>query len=169
MLVGHSYGGAVVTGAGVHPLVRELVYVTAFQLDEGEAVSRTRSGQDLTDTRLAEAMRVDEATGEVTVEPTLCAQLLYGDAPPGVATAAMARLRPVSRMLFRGVPDVIAWRTAPSTYVVCTADHVVHPEQQRAMAASATRIVEWPCGHSPAATRPEAFADLIAARVHTLS
>jgi pimeloyl-ACP methyl ester carboxylesterase len=168
VLVGHSYGGAVVTGAGVHPLVRELVYVTAFQLDEGESVSRTRSGEGLPDTRLAEAMRVEQATGEVTVEPTLGAQLLYGDAPPEVATAAMARLRPVSRMLFRGVPDAIAWRTVPSTYVVCTADQAVHPERQRAMAASATRIVEWPCGHSPAATRPEAVADLIAARVRAL-
>jgi pimeloyl-ACP methyl ester carboxylesterase len=168
VLVGHSYGGAVITGAGVHPLVRELVYVTAFQLDEGESVSRTRSGFDLPDTRLAEAMRVDEATGEVGIEPALGAQLLYGDAPPEVAATAMGHLRPVSRMLFRGVPEAIAWRTVPSTYVVCAADAVVHPERQRAMAAHATRVVEWSCGHSPAATRPQSVVDLIAERVEAL-
>jgi pimeloyl-ACP methyl ester carboxylesterase len=137
VLVGHSYGGAVVTAAGVHPLVRELVYLAAFQLDDGESVSRTRAGQGLPDTRLAEAMRVDEETGEVGLDPVLGAELLYGDAPPEVAGPAMAALRPVSRMLFRGVPDGIAWRTVPSTYVVCTDDRVVHPAHQRAMARRA--------------------------------
>jgi len=169
VLVGHSYGGAVVTGAGVHPLVRELVYVAAFQLDEGESVSRTGPGQSLPDTRLGEAMRPDRETGEVALDPDLGLQLLYRDAPPEVAGAAAARLRPVQRAVFRGVPETIAWRTVPSTYAVCTADEAVHPELQRAMARRATRTVEWPCGHSPAATRPDAVAELIAERVRAIS
>ncbi len=162
VLVGHSYGGAVVTGAGVHPLVRELVYVAAYQLDEGESVSRTRLG-DLPDTRVGEALLVSGET--VDLDPVLGPQLLYGDAPTAVAVAATARLRPVGRTVFRGVPEAIAWRTVPSTYAVCTRDQVVHPERQRAMAARATRVVEWPCGHSPQATRPADVADLIADRV----
>ena len=162
VLVGHSYGGAVVTAAGAHPLVRELVYLAAFQLDEGESVSRTRLG-DLPDTRLAEAMVV--SGDEVGLDPVLGPQLLYGDAPADVTAAATARLRPVGRQVFRGVPEAIAWRTVPSTYVVCTADEVVHPERQRAMAARATRAVEWACGHSPSATRPDAVADVVAGRV----
>jgi pimeloyl-ACP methyl ester carboxylesterase len=167
VLVGHSYGGAVVTGAGTHPLVRELVYVAAFQLDDGESVSRTRAGPGLPDTRLPEAMRV--SGDQVGVDPELAARLLYGDAAPDVATAATARLRPVGRALFRGVPEHVAWRTVPSTYVVCTADEAVHPALQRAMAGRATRTVEWPCGHSPAATRPDAVADLVAERVRAVS
>ncbi|WP_216870456.1 alpha/beta fold hydrolase [Modestobacter excelsi] len=163
VLVGHSYGGAVVTTAGVHPLVRELVYVAAFQLDAGESVSRTRPGKGLPDTRLPEAMVV--AGDEVAIDPDLGPRLLYGDVPEDVAAAAAARLRPVGRMLFRGVPESIAWRTVPSTYVVCAADQVVHPELQRAMAQRATRSVEWDCGHSPQVGRPEAVADLIADRV----
>ncbi len=162
VLVGHSYGGAVVTGAGTHPLVRELVYVAAFQLDEGESVSRTGFG-DLPDTRLAEAMVV--SGDEIGLDPALGPQLLYGDADPATAAACAARLRPVGRRVFRGVPEAVAWRTVPSTYVVCAADEVVHPERQRAMAARATRSVEWPCGHSPAATRPGAAAAVIAERV----
>jgi pimeloyl-ACP methyl ester carboxylesterase len=163
VLVGHSYGGAVVTAAGAHPLVRELVYLAAFQLDEGESVSRTGPGRDLPDTRLGEAMRV---TGdEIALDPGLGAELLYGDAPADVAAAAMARLRPVHRMLFRGVPEAVAWRHVASTYAVCAEDRAVHPELQRAMAARATRSVEWACGHNPTATRPDAVADLVAERV----
>jgi pimeloyl-ACP methyl ester carboxylesterase len=78
-------------------------------------------------------------------------------------------LRPVHRSLFRGVPESIAWRSIPSTYVVCTEDEVVHPELQRAMAARATRALEWPCGHSPATTQPAAVAELVAERVRAVS
>ena len=163
VLVGHSYGGAVLTGAGLHPLARELVYVAAFQLDEGESVSRTHLGRDLPPTRLSEALVV--SGDEVDLDPELGPQLLYSDVPEEVAAAAAARLRPVSRMLFRGVPGTIAWRTVPSTYVVCAADQVVHPDLQRAMARRATRAIEWDCGHSPQAGRPGDVADLIAGRV----
>ncbi len=167
VLVGHSYGGAVITAAGSHELVRELVYVAAYQLDEGESVSRPGRIDELPDTRLGEALRV---TGhQVALDPDLGARLLYGDAPTEVAAAASARFRPVGRPVFRGVPEAVAWRSVPSTYAVCAADEVVHPERQRAMARRATRTVEWPCGHSPAATRPEAVADLVAERVRALS
>ena len=167
VLVGHSYGGAVITGAGAHPLVRELVYVAAYQLDEGESVSRPGAIAELPDTRLGEALRV--TADEVALDPDLGAQLLYGDALPEVAAAATARLRPVGRTVFRGVPEGIAWRSVPSTYVVCAGDEVVHPDRQRAMARRATRVLEWPCGHSPAATRPEAVAELVAERVRAVS
>jgi len=147
--------------------VRELVYIAAFQLDEGESVSRTRPGPDLPDTRLPEAMRI---TGdEVGLDPELGPQLLYGDADPAVAAACTARLRPVHRAVFRGVPETIAWRTRPSTYVVCREDEVVHPERQRAMARRATHTIEWTCGHSPAATRPDVVADLITDRVRAIA
>lgn len=141
VLVGHSYGGAVITAAGNHPLVRELVYLAAFQLDDGESVSRTRPGRELPETRLAEAMRM--SGDEVALDPELGPALLYSNAPADVAAAAAARLRAVHRLLFRGVPDVIAWKSVPSTYVVCADDRVVHPELQRAMAARATRSQEW--------------------------
>ncbi|TFV55024.1 alpha/beta hydrolase [Geodermatophilus sp. DF01-2] len=146
-------------------LVRELLYVAAFQLDEGESVSRTRAGQGLPDTRLGEALRLSEDDGEVGLDPELGPQLLYRHVPADVATQAAARLRPVSRTVFRGVPQSIAWRIVPSTYVVCTADEVIHPERQRAMARRAGRSLEWPCGHSPATGRPDQVADLIAERV----
>jgi hypothetical protein len=157
----------VITAAGDHPLVRELVYLAAFQLDEGESVSRTRPGRDLPETRLPQAMRI---TGDdIGLDPELGPALIYSDAAPDIAAAAATRLRPVHRLVFRGIPEVIAWRAVPSTYVVCTEDQVVHPELQRAMATRATRTVEWPCGHSPVTTRPGTVSDLIAARVQALA
>jgi len=97
----------------------------------------------------------------VTLDPGLAAELLYGDAPEQIATAAVGRLRPVRRAVFRGVPEQIGWRHRPSTYVVCTDDLMVHPDLERAMAERATTRQEWPGGHSPMMTRPGAVADLI--------
>lgn len=167
VLVGHSYGGAVITAAGTHPLVRELVYLAAFQLDDGESVNRVLPELDLPQTRLSEAMRI--RGDQIGLDPELGLRLLYGDAPVDVRAEVAPHLRPVGRAVFRGVPADIAWRTVPSTYAVCTEDEAVHPELQRAMASRATRVVEWPCGHSPAATSPDAIAELIAERVRAIA
>jgi len=162
VLVGHSYGGAVITGAGVHRHVAHLLYLAAFQLAEGESVGRTLPGLGVPPTRLGEAFRFSDDGQLVTLDPGLAAELLYGDAPTEIASAAVSRLRPVRRTVFRGVPERIAWRSRPSTYVICADDRVVNPELERAMAARATTRHEWSGGHSPMVTRPEAVAALIA-------
>ena len=162
VLVGHSYGGAVITDAGTHRLVTELVYLAAFQLDAGESVSRNVPGRTFAQTRLGAAMHLHEDTGEVDLDPVLGPQLLYSDVPAEVAVWAAAQLRPVHRHVFRGVPTQIAWRKVPSTYVVCSNDQVIHPDLQAAMAARATRRIDWPCGHSPALARPAAVGELLA-------
>jgi pimeloyl-ACP methyl ester carboxylesterase len=161
VLVGHSYGGAVITGAGSVSRVTHLVYLAAFQLDEGESVSRTLPHLDVPATRLREALRFDDDL--VHLDPELAADLMYNGVAAQVTADAVARLRPVHRSVFSGVPGAIAWRNNESTYVVCTEDLTVHPELQRAMAARATRRVEWNCGHSPASARPDQVADLIIA------
>jgi pimeloyl-ACP methyl ester carboxylesterase len=163
VLVGHSYGGAVITGAGAHPQVQRLIYLAAFQLDEGESVGRTLPDLDLPPTRLNDALRFSESGDEVSLDPALATELAYHDAPADVATRAIERLRPVSRAVFRGVPGTIAWRTVPSTYVVCAHDRTVNPDLERAMAQRATEHVEWQCGHSPLASDPDQTAELIIA------
>ena len=87
---------------------------------------------------------------------------MYGELPPAAAALAVAHLHPVRSAVFSGVPEVIGWRHRPSTYVVCVDDLTVRPDLERAMAARATHRLEWPGGHSPAATRPGAVAELIA-------
>jgi pimeloyl-ACP methyl ester carboxylesterase len=161
VLVGHSYGGAVITAAGVHPRVSQLLYLAAFQLDTGESVGRTLPDLDIPGTRLGEALRFSGIDDSVELDPKLAAEVMYADAEPEIAAAACARLRAVDRAVFRGVPAAISWRHRPSTFVVCAEDRAVHPDLQRAMAKRATHTVEWPCGHSPATTRPHEVAQLI--------
>jgi pimeloyl-ACP methyl ester carboxylesterase len=162
VLVGHSYGGAVVTAAGEHPQVRHLLYLAAFALAEGESVGRALPDLDLPPTGLGEALRFSADGRQVSVDPALATGVFYADAPADAAAGAVARLRPVHRSVFRGVPATIGWRRTPSTYVVCADDRAVHPDLQRAMAERATTRLEWPGGHSPALTHPAEVATLIA-------
>jgi pimeloyl-ACP methyl ester carboxylesterase len=162
VLVGHSYGGAVITEAGSHQHVVHLLYLAAFQLAEGESVGRTLPELDVPPTRLGEALRFSEDTDEVTLDPALAAKLMYNDASPDAAAASIAQLRPVHRAVFSGVPEAISWREVPSTYVVCTDDLAVHPDLERAMAQRANYQYEWPSGHNPALTHPGTVADLVA-------
>ncbi|HEY0812619.1 MAG TPA: alpha/beta hydrolase [Pseudonocardia sp.] len=161
VLVGHSYGGAVITGAGAHPHVVHLLYLAAFQLDEGESVGRNLPGRDFTPSRLSDAFRFSDDGELVSLDPAMAGGFMYPEMPADEAAAAVARLRPVHRAVFRGVPDVIGWRQTPSTYVVCADDTAVNPDLERAMAERATFRHEWPGGHSPAMTRPDAVAELI--------
>ncbi|HWN36192.1 MAG TPA: alpha/beta fold hydrolase [Pseudonocardia sp.] len=162
VLVGHSYGGAVITAAGAHDQVRHLVYLAAFQLDDGETVRTALAELALPPTRLGEAMRFSADGTEIGLDPVLAAAFLYGDAAPADAEAAVARLRTSNREILRGVPAEIAWHRVPSTYVVCAEDLAINPDLQRAMAARAGHRLDWPGGHSPACTRPKAVADLVA-------
>jgi len=98
----------------------------------------------------------------LTLDPGLAGELLFGDAPADAGSAAVSRLRPVRRTVFRDVPERIAWRSRLSTYVVCADDQVVNPDLERAMAARATTRRESPGGHNPMMTRPEAVTALIA-------
>ncbi len=163
VLVGHSYGGAVITAAGDNDAVDRLVYLAAFQLDAGETVNSACADRGIPPTRLAEALVFSADGREISLDPVLGRDLVYSGVPVEVSAPLMARTRPVVRAVLRGVPDVIAWRSTPSTYVVCTDDLAVAPDLQRAMAERAERVVEWPGGHSPHAEQPDAVAGLLLA------
>jgi len=168
VLAAHSYGGAVITAAGEHPAVRALVYLAAFQLAEGESISRAVPEAELPPTRLADALRFSPDRSEVRIDPELGRTLLYGKADPALADAQLARTRPVARSLFSTPVTTSAWRHRVSTYVVCSEDRCVAPDLQRAMAARATRSLEWPSDHTPLVSAPDRVARLLAeqAREH---
>ncbi|MGI8679663.1 MAG: alpha/beta fold hydrolase [Jatrophihabitans sp.] len=160
LLVGHSYGGAVVTAAGDHPAVAHLVYLAAFALTETESISRVAPDAQVPDTGFAAALRFSEDGSEVSIAPALAPALLYQDAPRA-AQEALPRMRPVGRALFSGRPDIAAWRTKPATYVVCTDDRTVAPRLQRIMAERVADRREWDSDHSPLASRPDDVAALL--------
>jgi pimeloyl-ACP methyl ester carboxylesterase len=161
VLVGHSYGGAVITALGPQPRVRRLVYLAAFLLDEGESVSRVAPELGIADTGLGAALRFSADRREVAIDPDLAPGLLYQRTDPAVAADAVARLRPVARSVFSDRPAALAWRRVPSTYVICTEDRTVAPALQRVMAARAGDAVEWRSDHSPQAGRPDDVAALL--------
>lgn len=158
VLIGHSYGGAVVTASGTHAAVRRLGYLAAFQLAEGESISRTLPELGIVDTELAAALRFSDDGSQVCIDPAGARRLMYHDVDPVVTENAIGRLRPVSRSLFRAVPDVIAWRSRSSSYLICSADRTVHPDLQRAMAARSTDHAELACGHNAPMARPREVA-----------
>jgi pimeloyl-ACP methyl ester carboxylesterase len=162
VLLGHSFGGMVITEAGAHPNVRHLVYLCAFMPDEGQALL------DLVSTVEDPGLKADlhvlpgEREGEVRVNPEFARELFYEDVSDEDVERALARLVPESGPAFAQAPAAIAWHDRPSTYVVCTHDRAILRQLQLQMARHASETVEWPTGHSPFLSRPDLVVDLLA-------
>lgn len=163
VLVGHSYGGAVITAAGTHPAVERLVYVCAFAPDADETVIGIALDHE-DQGELGHAIEIHD-DGTSTLDPTLAPNALYGDCSPDDIDRALGLLRPQHGTTLSTPPGVAAWRERPTTYVVCGADRGIPPSLQRWMAARIpdVALVEWPeSSHSPFLSRPAELADLLA-------
>lgn len=167
VLVGHSYGGAVITEAGMHDRVRRLVYLCAFALTEEETcfaaatVEAEAAGISYEGRPDAADAIVMHEDGTSTLTPAMVAAILYQDCDDATREWALARLGPQPMVTMAQSPSASAWRTKPSTYAVCANDMAVHPQIQRIMAARCTESLEWPTSHSPFLSRPELVADLV--------
>jgi pimeloyl-ACP methyl ester carboxylesterase len=160
VLVGHSYGGAVITDAGAHPNVTHLVYVSAFPIDGGESVSQNAlvGGEEM---KLPEAFLFE---GDVLrFAPEHATQFFYHDCTPDDAAAATAQLKPMSLAAMMGVPRAVAWREKPSTYVVCADDQALPLALQQSAASRCGTVVEIPTSHSPFVSQPDLVVDLLLA------
>jgi pimeloyl-ACP methyl ester carboxylesterase len=160
VLVGHSYGGAVISDAGAHPNVEHLVYLTALVLDSGESasVNGLTGGEG---SALVDAMVFDD--GMLTVEAERIVELFFHDCAPDVATGAAARLLPMTMAAMTAGSRAAAWRERPSTYVVCTDDRALPVPLQRSCAERVGTVVEMPTSHSPFLSRPDELARMLAA------
>jgi pimeloyl-ACP methyl ester carboxylesterase len=153
----HSYGGMVVSAAAQGMAgIRRLVFLAAFQTDTGEDMATLLF-------REPSALTTSIVVGKngITVERSRLHEVFYGDSDPVVAEALAARLRPMplhDPAVMTGTP---AWRSVPSTYIVCAKDNAISPLTQRFMAARASLAVEWDTDHSPFLTRPGDLADLL--------
>jgi pimeloyl-ACP methyl ester carboxylesterase len=159
ILVGHSYGGAVITEAGNHPKVAGLVYVAAFAPSEGESVDaliqNPPPGAPVPpilaprDGRLFLDRDKFHASFAADVDPEEAAFMADSQVPWGVDA-------------LRGTISKAAWRSKPSWYLVTTEDRMIPPPAQRIMAkrAGATTIEE-KASHSIYVSQPRAVATLI--------
>ncbi len=167
VLVGHSYGGAVITEAGAHPAVQHLVYIAAFALDAGEscvsaAMSEMEAAQISHEGRpnLGAAFMM-EPGDLITLDRGGATECLYNSCDAEAVDFALARLGPQPLVTLQDAPEAIAWRTKPSTYVVCANDMAVHPDLQRVMARRCGSVIEWRTDHSPFLCRPDLVARLL--------
>jgi pimeloyl-ACP methyl ester carboxylesterase len=165
VLLGHSYGGAVITEAGVHPAVKHLVYLCALALDQHEScaaalVDETASLSHEGRPDIAADLSIDDH-GVSTVSPKSATACLYNDCDPETVAWALANLGPQPMENFGQTPSAVAWRGRPSTYVVCSEDMVVHPDLQSMLAKRCTQSYVWPTSHSPFASEPERLSRLL--------
>jgi len=159
ILVGHSYGGAVITEAGTHPKVAGLVYITAFAPDKGESV----------------ASLIKDPPPGAPVPPILPPQEGYlfldkakfpasfaADVDPEEAAFMADSQVPWGVEALSGTITEPAWNTKPSWYLMVTEDKMIPPVAQRAMAKRAgAAVVEVKGSHAIYVSQPAAVADLI--------
>lgn len=159
ILVGHSYGGTVITVAGADPKVRALVYVAALQPDVGETTNRLASSMpgtvpvsDLETTR----------DGFVFLDPHRYAADLAADLPRAEAQFMARSQVPVAAAAFDAPVTVAAWRSKPSYGIIATADRELNPKLARWMyERSGTKVSEIDAGHLVYISHPEAVARVI--------
>ncbi|MER5398251.1 alpha/beta hydrolase [Streptomyces sp. NPDC002599] len=144
ILVGHSYGGEVITNAGRgHTNVKALVYVGAFAPDEGESALQLASmfpGSMLPDALLTRPFPLPDGTPGGTdgyIDPAKFHDVFAQDLPHSVTRLMAATQRPGSVGGLGAKSGVPAWKSLPSWYVIPTADHVIPPAAQRFMAERA--------------------------------
>ena len=167
LLVGHSYGGAVISVAGAStPNAVGLVYVAAFALDEGESFAEIFA--KFGETPLVEAVRPSRyplSDGGVAVElmiaPELYREAFAADLPSEVTEVLAVSQRPFAA-IFDDRAEAAAWKTLPAWAAVATADQAIPPDAERHMALRAgAEPIEVDASHSIALSQPKAVADLI--------
>ncbi|MFJ7591789.1 alpha/beta hydrolase [Streptomyces sp. NPDC097617] len=153
IVLGHSYGGSVITGVCG---ARHLVYLAAFVPDVGESAA----GLGGASSQLQDAISPGP-DGSTSLHPDRAAATLFDDCPEPLAAWAVDLLRPQAPGCGRGVPERHSWKHAPATYVVCAQDRAIDPRMQRTMAARCTDVREWQTGHSPFVGQPGLIFELL--------
>ena len=160
ILVGHSYGGAVITVAGNDPKVARLVYIAAHAPDEGESEADNSKKYAPAYTSL-----VKGTDGFDVIDPTKFAADFAGDVPVKQAQfMAMAQM-PVADKAFHATIHDPAWKIKPSWYMVAKSDRIINPDLERMYAKRAnSKVVEIDNGsHAVYVSHPNEVARLIIA------
>ena len=167
VLVGHSYGGGVITEAATRALAKSipiahLVYLTAFAPNDGESVTGAFTNLPREDTPLNGVLqRHDDGTFSAGPADAVI-DVFYGHCSAEQAAAALARLsRQAIASLVQPVTGTPRDQIA-STYVVCTEDRAIHPNHQRIMAERCETVHELATDHSPFMSMPAETADILA-------
>jgi pimeloyl-ACP methyl ester carboxylesterase len=160
VLVGHSYGGAVITEAGNDDRVAALVYIAAFAPDKGESVN-TLIADPPPGAPVPPILPPQE--GFLFLDREKFPASFAGDLPAAQAAFMADSQVPWGVGALAGSVTDAAWRSKPSWYLVATDDRMIPPPAQRAMAERAgSTVIEAPGSHSIYLSQPAAVAQLIA-------
>jgi pimeloyl-ACP methyl ester carboxylesterase len=156
IVVAHSYGGIVVAeaAAGIEA-VRHLVLISSYLPEPGQSLSSFAGDEP------APFLRVDPDAGTFGVQPELFVDTFMHDCPADVVAESTRHLAEQGLSVTQQPVRASAWRDAPSTYLVCTADRGTPADRQRDFARRATRVVDVDSGHHPFLSHPDAVADII--------
>ena len=159
VLVGHSYGGAVITEAGNDPKVAGLVYIAAFAPDKGESVASLI--KDPPPGAPVPPILPPQA-GFLFLDASKFAASFAADVPKDKADFMAQSQVPWSLEALNGAVTQPAWRNKPSWYLVATDDKMIPPPAQRSMSKRAgSTVVEVKGSHAVYVSRPDAVAALI--------
>ena len=159
VLVGHSYGGAVITEAGTHPSVAALVYITAFVPDQGESVN-TLLGTFPQDG--PQPPILPPVDGYLFLDRDKFHEAFAGDVSAAEAQFMADSQVPWGLDALGGTIGEAAWRAKPSWYLHVTEDRMIPPAAQASMAERAgATVAETPGSHAIYVSQPKVVADLI--------
>jgi pimeloyl-ACP methyl ester carboxylesterase len=159
VLVGHSYGGAVITEAGTHPKVSGLVYVTAFAPDKGESVASLIANPP---PGAPVPPILPPKDGYLFLDPTKFAASFAADVEPELASFMADSQVPWGVEALSGAISEPAWKTKPSHYLVAMDDKMIPPPAQRSMAGRIkAKVIEVPGSHSVYVSKPAEVAEII--------
>ena len=159
ILVGHSYGGAVITEAGNDPKVTALVYIAAFAPDRGESVATLTKDSP---PGAPESPMLPPQDGFLFLDKAKFAASYAADVDPDKAAFWADSQLPWGVECLNGAISEPAWRSKPSWYLVATEDRRIPPDAQRAMAKRAgSTVVEAKGSHAIYFSQPNAVAALI--------
>jgi pimeloyl-ACP methyl ester carboxylesterase len=158
ILVGHSMGGGVITGAAAlaPDAFAAMVYVAAFVPRPGDSIL-SLAKQD----RPIDGGRIDLLRGQITFTPQRAAEIFFHDCPDPDRWSGLIQPQPIRPTLAK-MPDRQV--TIPRHYIRCKQDRAISSEHQRRMAENAgiDQLYEMDCGHSPFLAAPDRLADILA-------
>jgi pimeloyl-ACP methyl ester carboxylesterase len=157
VLVGHSYGGSIISEAGNDPNVAALVYIAAFALDEGESCASIETAVP----QASKAFKPD-SNGNWWIEQDHFAADFAADIPPAESHYMAISQVPISTDSFTHKVTSPAWKNKPTFYMVASADRSINPQQERMMAKRAkAKTVEVNASHVAYMSHPKETAKLI--------
>lgn len=163
VLVGHSYGGAIITDAGADPKVKALVYVAAVQPDVGESLL------SLVKTMKAPNEDIQQnADGFLYLNPEKFAADFAADLPKADSAFMAAAQMPAAAAAFATPAKVASWRDKPSYAIVATEDHALNPDLLRSLyRRSGAKVTELKGSHAIFISRPREVAKVIEAAANS--